>query len=114
MKKSDPALAKQVKKDVKFLKEKAATKKTAKPKGSSFGKKITKAETAAYNTKNKVKIAKEAKVKIQKAREPLLLNTKQDNALRRVSGKVSQVITDRSRSATRAAGIAKRVAKKGK
>jgi len=30
MKKSDPALAKQVKKDVKFLKEKAAAKKSAK------------------------------------------------------------------------------------
>jgi hypothetical protein len=30
MKKSDPALAKQVKKDVKFLKEKAAAKKTTK------------------------------------------------------------------------------------
>ena len=32
MKKSDPALAKQVKKDVKFLKEKAAAKKTTKAK----------------------------------------------------------------------------------
>jgi hypothetical protein len=32
MKKPDPALAKQVKKDVKFLKEKAAAKKTAKSK----------------------------------------------------------------------------------
>ena len=85
---------------------------TNKAKGSSFGKKVTKAETAAYNTKNKLRIAKEAKVKIQKARDPLLVGTKQDNALRRASGRVSQVITDRSRSATRAAGIAKRVAKK--
>ena len=87
---------------------------TKKAKGSSFGKSGTKAETAAYNTKNKLRIAKEAKVKIQKARDPLLVGTKQDNALRRASGRVSQVITDRSRSATRAAGIAKRVAKKGK
>ncbi len=31
-----------------------------------------------------------------------------------VKGKVSQAVTDRSRSATRTAGIAKRVAKKGK
>jgi hypothetical protein len=85
---------------------------TKKAKGSSFGKKVTKAETAAYNTKNKLRIAKEAKVKIQKARDPLLVGTKQDNALRRASGRVSQVITDRSRSATRAAGIAKRETKK--
>lgn len=31
-----------------------------------------------------------------------------------VKGKISQAVTDRSRSASRAAGIAKRVAKKGK
>ena len=84
-----------------------------KAKGSSFSKSMTKAETAAYNTKNKVRIAKELKSKIEKARDPLATN-KREKLLTQASGRVSQAITERTRSATRAAGIAKRVAKKGK
>ena len=88
--------------------------KKAKPKGSSFGKKVTKAETAAYNTKNKVRIAKEAKAKVEKAIDPIgkIYGKRRDIILSRASGRISQAITDRTRSASRAAGIAKRVAKK--
>lgn len=84
-----------------------------KAKGSSFSKSMTKAETAAYNTKNKVRIAKELKSKIEKARDPLS-SSRKEKLLGRASGRVSQAVTERTRSATRAAGIAKRVAKKGK
>ena len=84
-----------------------------KAKGSSFSKSSTKAGSAAYNTKNKVRIAKELKSRIEKARDPLS-SSKREQLLSRASGKVSQAITERTRSATRAAGIAKRVAKKGK
>jgi len=111
--------------------------KKAKPKGSSFGKKITKAETAAYNTKNKVRIAKEALAKrkeITKAsqkregkiaasdsylttkgkKEDFLKQKNYTKASKKREGFISQALTDRTRSASRAAGIAKRVAKKGK
>jgi hypothetical protein len=110
--------------------------KKVKPKGSSFGKKVTKAETTAYNTKNKVRIAKEALAKrkeITKASQKkegtiassmyLSARTKKENFLKQKDytkaskkreGFISQALTDRTRSASRAAGIAKRVAKKGK
>jgi hypothetical protein len=113
-----------------------------KAKGSSFSKSNTKAGTAAYNTANKVKIAKkelEAKKKEIKATgKEITRNTKNYNKAKSNSlresygsnveyymfdklpkqkaerGKISQNVSDRSRSASRAAGIAKRVAKKGK
>ena len=110
--------------------------KKAKPKGSSFGKKLTKAETAAYNTKNKVRIAKEALAKrkeITKAsqkregkmasgsyittktqKEEFLKQKDYTKASKKREGFISQALTDRTRSASRAAGIAKRVAKKSK
>ena len=112
-----------------------------KAKGSSFSKSSTKAETAAYNTKNKVRIAKEALAKknkdIKNVDKYIQQNIKNYNAaitagLKKeygdrieygvkvkkenvaTKGKISQAVSDRSRSASRAAGIAKRVAKKGK
>jgi hypothetical protein len=110
--------------------------KKTKPKGSSFSKSSTKAGTAAYNTKNKVKIAKEALAKrkeitkaLQKREEKIAsgsyLSTKTQKeeflkqkdytkASKKREGFISQALTDRTRSASRAAGIAKRVAKKGK
>jgi len=109
--------------------------KKVKPKGSSFGKKVTKAETTAYNTKNKARIAKEALAKrkeITKASQKregtiatglyLSARTKKEDFLKQKDytkaskkreGFISQALTDRTRSASRAAGIAKRVAKKG-
>jgi hypothetical protein len=112
-----------------------------KAKGSSFSKSSTKAGTAAYNTKNKVRIAKEALAKknkeIEQANKYIKDNLKYYRTAKTASaqkefgarveygvnvkkertaakGKISQAVSDRSRSATRAAGIAKRVAKKGK
>ncbi len=112
-----------------------------KAKGSSFSKSRTKAETAAYNTKNKVRIAKEALAKknkdIKNVDKYIQQNLKNYNAaptnnLRKqygdkieygvkakkenvaIKGRISQAVSDRSRSASRAAGIAKRVTKKGK
>ena len=120
-----------------------ATKK--KYKGSSFSKSSTKAETAAYNTKNKVKIAKKAlekkKSEIKDTKTKIAQNIKNQRAAQNrgskslenyygediryyaldklpkqkaEKGKISQSLSDRTRSASRAAGIAKRVAKKGK
>ncbi len=113
--------------------------KKAKPKGSSFGKKVTKAETAAYNTKNKVRIAKEAlskrkemtkasqkkekeigsyptsNLRSAKLKDTAFLKQKDyTKASKKREGFISQALTDRTRSASRTAGIAKRVAKKGK
>jgi hypothetical protein len=116
-----------------------------KAKGSSFSKSNTKAGTAAYNTKNKVRIAKEAlankKKEIKTTNKDIARDIKnqraaQNKGLRKQEeyygenisyntftklprqkaerGVLSQNLTDRTRSATRAAGIAKRVAKKGK
>jgi hypothetical protein len=119
--------------------------KKTKPKGSSFSKSSTKAGTAAYNTKNKVKIAKEALAnknkEIKQTKKTIARNIKNQRAAenkgykhlsnvygrnveyytlekmpeqKAIKGKISQALTDRTRSASRAAGIAKRVAKKGK
>jgi len=119
--------------------------KKTKPKGSSFSKSSTKAGTAAYNTKNKVKIAKEALAnknkEIKQTKKTIAKNVKNQRAAQNmgnknlekvygenisyyalekmpkekaIKGKISQALTDRTRSASRAAGIAKRVAKKGK
>jgi hypothetical protein len=113
-----------------------------KAKGSSFSKSRTKAETAAYNTKNKVRVAKEAldkkKKEIKSTNKEIARNVKnynqaKSNSLRESYGSnvqyytfdklprqkaergvLSQNVSDRSRSASRAAGIAKRVAAKGK
>jgi len=112
-----------------------------KAKGSSFSKSSTKAGSAAYNTKNKVRIAKEALAKKNKdientnkyiqanikgynfsstnpQREYFGANIKYGKEAKKknvtIKGKISQAVSDRSRSASRAAGIAKRVAKKGK
>jgi len=110
--------------------------KKVKPKGSSFGKKVTKAETTAYNTKNKVRIAKEALAKrkeltkasqkregtiasgrgylsIKTLKEDFLKQKDYTKASKKREGFISQALTDRTRSASRATGIAKRVAKKG-
>ena len=116
--------------------------KKPKPKGSSFSKSGTKSSTAAYNTANKVKIAKKElatkKKEIKATGKEIARNTKnyaqtKNNNLREAyggnvqyymydklpkqkaeRGKISQNLSDRTRSASRAAGIAKRVAKKGK
>jgi hypothetical protein len=113
-----------------------------KAKGSSFSKSNTKAGTAAYNTANKLKIAKKElatkKKEIKATDKEIARNVKNYNQAKSNSlresygnnvqyytfdklpkqkaerGKISQNVSDRSRSATRAAGIAKRVAKKGK
>ena len=114
-----------------------------KAKGSSFSNSSTRAGTAAYNTKNKVRIAKEAlekkkseikdtKAKISadyenykdtvKVNRPVAnvyakrikSNLKELSNQKTQKGKISQAVSDRSRSASRAAGIAKRVAKKKK
>jgi hypothetical protein len=116
-----------------------------KTKGSSFSKSNTKAGTAAYNTKNKVRVAKEALAKknkeIKQTKKTIARNTKNQRAAQNMGNKnlektygenvtyyaleamprkkaergvLSQNVSDRSRSASRAAGIAKRVAKKGK
>jgi hypothetical protein len=113
----------------------------AKAKGSSFSKSSTKAGSAAYNTANKVRVAKEELAKTKKdikeskkteyayanpiilskpkktakmAKEMLAKQKDKTKALGVKKGQISQNISDRSRSASRAAGIAKRVTKKGK
>ena len=119
--------------------------KKTKPKGSSFSKSSTKAGTAAYNTKNKVRVAKEAlagkKKEIKQTEKTIARNLKNQRAAQNLGNKnlektygenvtyyaleamprkkaergvLSQNVSDRSRSASRTAGIAKRVAKKGK
>jgi hypothetical protein len=116
-----------------------------KAKGSSFSKSSTKAGTAAYNTKNKLRIAKEAlagkKKEIKQTEKTIARNVKNQRAAQNKGltsqekyygenikyyaleamprkkaerGVLSQNVSDRSRSASRATGIAKRVAKKGK
>jgi hypothetical protein len=118
---------------------------TKKAKGSSFSKTSTKASSAAYNTANKLKIAKKElatkKKEIKQTEKTIARNVKNQRAAQNMGNKnlekvygenvsyyaleamprkkaergvISQNVTDRSRSATRAAGIAKRVAKKGK
>jgi len=116
-----------------------------KAKGSSFSNSSTRAGTAAYNTKNKVRIAKEAlekkKSEIKDTKRKIAQNVKNQRAAQDRGSKPSEVfygknikyyaldklpkqkaergilsqnVSDRSRSASRAAGIVKRVAKKGK
>ena len=110
--------------------------KKVKPKGSSFSKSSTKAETAAYNTKNKVRVAKGALAKknkeIEQTRKNITRNIKNQRAAenkgyknlsnvygknveyytlekmpeqKAIKGKISQALTDRTRSASRAAGM---------
>jgi len=80
-----------------------------KPKAASLTK-STKAQSAAYNTSNKLRIAKEEKTKVKSKLASELVGTKKEKALKTTSAKISQAVTDRSRSTTRAAGIAKREA----
>ena len=105
--------------------------KKAKPKGSSFSKSGNKSSTAAYNTANKVKIAKKElatkKKEIKATGKEIARNTKNYNQAKSQSlresygsnvqyymydklpkqkaerGKISQNLSDRTRSASRAA-----------
>jgi hypothetical protein len=111
-------------------------------KGASFSKSSTKAGTAAYNAGNKLKIAKEAlskkKTEIKATDKAIAKGIKsyakaKSSSARNAAGDMieynkfsklpkqkaergvlSQNVSDRTRTASRAAGIAKRVAKKSK